>query len=94
MGKDLNFMKVLAKLEMIHSEHPDLRFGEVVQSAVDKYKRRSNVDLHDVTSKHLLSMLTGFDDQTRLNKEIIVQRKIRKLDQLKKKDLTGVGEIG
>lgn len=60
MANDLNFDKILNKLKEIHKEFPDLRFGHVVQTAIDKAKLGPNIDLHDYSSKEILSSLEEF----------------------------------
>jgi len=60
MSHDLNFQKLLDKLQEIHDEFSDLKFGYIVQSALDKGKIGSNKDLHDYSSKHLLLALNEF----------------------------------
>ncbi len=65
MGTDINFDKILNKLKDIHKEFPDLRFGHVVQAAIDSVKKRPNIDLHDYNSKEILTSLTEFERETR-----------------------------
>lgn len=76
MGEDLNFGKILKKLKIIHEQFPDLRFGEVIQKAVDNIKRGANIDLHDISSKKILKALGDFEIQTRDKRN-----KIKKGDQ-------------
>jgi len=62
---DTNFEKVLGKLREIHRKYPDLRFGEVVQKALDESTRIKNTDFHDRNSKQLLKALEEFDKNTK-----------------------------
>lgn len=71
---DTNFLSILDMLRQIHVNHPDLRFGEVVQGACDKYRRNNNTNLHDVSSKALLVMLQDFDSNAKAAKELEAQR--------------------
>ncbi len=77
---DLNFDKIIKKLQEIHKEFPSLRFGEIVQKAVDKKKMSANVDFHDLNSKQILSALDEYHIQ--VDQAI----KIQKLKQKKKGD--------
>lgn len=62
---DAKFKPVLKLLEEIHEEFPDLRFGQVVQGAIDLGVGRGNVDLHDYTSKRFLACLEKFREETK-----------------------------
>lgn len=61
---DTKFNEVVDKLKEIHEKYPDLRFGEVIQTAVDRSKQTKNVQLHDVPSKLFLKALENFDSRT------------------------------
>ena len=65
MGMDINFKKIIKKLEKIHHEFPDLRFGHVVQASIDQTKLKANCDLHDYSSKEILSSLESFKESTK-----------------------------
>ena len=58
---DLNFTKILKKLKEIHTQFPDIRFGQVLQQALDKEKRSHNVDFHDLSSKRILKALSELE---------------------------------
>lgn len=62
---DLNFTKVLDELRAIHTEFPDLRFGQAIQIAIDERKRKPNTDFSDISSKELLASLQSFRENTR-----------------------------
>ena len=68
MATDVNFQKILDKLQEIHDEFPDLKFGYVVQSGLDKGKLWKNCDLHDHSSKHLLIAINEFHRHIQQNK--------------------------
>jgi len=53
MGEDLSFKKITNRLRRIHIEFPDLRFGQVVQAALDKASNTANVDFHNLSSKKI-----------------------------------------
>lgn len=61
---DTNFGKVLEKLKEIHRKYPDLRFGQVVQQAIDESAHKKNLDLHDRNSKQFLRALKEFERKT------------------------------
>jgi hypothetical protein len=50
---DTLFNEIIKKLKEIHKKYPTLRFGDVLQSALDFGKRRQNVNLSDVSSKEI-----------------------------------------
>ncbi len=62
---DAKFKDVIELLGEIHEEFSDLRFGQVVQGAIDLGIGKSNVDLHDYTSKRFLQCLEKFREETR-----------------------------
>ena len=70
MASDLNFRKILEKLRDIHKEFPDLRFGQVLQSAIDLTRQKFNANLHEESSKKILAALTSFQEQTRKTRVI------------------------
>ena len=59
---DLSFEKILEKLKEIHKDYPDLRFGLVIQTAMD-YKEGANVNLHDRSSKAILLALKDYKEK-------------------------------
>jgi len=69
MTEDTNFNAVIEKLSEIHKEFPDLRFGLVIQSAMDKYAATSNMNLHDRNSKQILEALTEFQRETKVRRK-------------------------
>ena len=60
---DLNFDKIIEKLQEIHILDDNLRFGMIVQTAVDRAKSNHNIDFHDMNSKEILTALTNFHDK-------------------------------
>ncbi len=75
---DLNFIKILDKLRDIHEEFPDLRFGEVLQKALDRASNRPNVDFHDLSSKKILLSIGTFKDHTKNARKIAKEKKEKK----------------
>lgn len=69
MSEDLCFEKVLEVLKNIHKEFPDLRFGLVIQSAMDRYAATPNMNLHDRNSKQILDALTDFQRETQVRRK-------------------------
>lgn len=67
MSKDLEFEDIIKELQAIHSAMPDIRFGRIIQEAIDSDKRLHNVNLFDISSKNLLSALKQYniDQQTK-----------------------------
>ncbi len=59
---DLKFNEIIEKLQNIHEEFPDMRFGAVLQAAIDMKRVKKNTDLHDVSSKKILNNLTEYED--------------------------------
>ena len=45
IGKDNNFENIIAELQSIHIEFPDMRFGLVIQIAADTAKRKRTLIL-------------------------------------------------
>lgn len=68
MEEDTNFPEVISKLNEIHQEFPDLRFGRIIQTAVDKYRTGKNIDLHDKSTKDILAALVEFQRKTRYDR--------------------------
>ena len=61
---DMNFNKILEVLKDIHNKFPDLRFGAVIQIAIDTYKNNKNIDLNEKSSKEILKALEEFKLRT------------------------------
>ncbi len=59
---DINFIKVMDELKKLHKEYPTIRFGSLIQMAMDHKKRKLNSNLNDVSSKELLASLGEFRD--------------------------------
>lgn len=57
---DSKFIEITDLLNKIHEDFPDMRFGMILQSAVDIFKKTKNADFHDMTSKQLLKALDDF----------------------------------
>ena len=60
---DLKFTEILAKLNEIHEDFPSLRFGEIIQKALDEHTKIKNIDLHDRNSKSILKALDKFHNK-------------------------------
>ena len=60
---DLKFDEIITELQSIHSDHPDLRFGLIVQASVDKSKMTRAYDFHDISSKEILAALKDYHDE-------------------------------
>ena len=69
MGKDLNFNKIIKVLRDIHKEFEDLRFGLVIQTAIDEHKRKHNTDIHNLNSKNVLNALNKFHERTKIKRD-------------------------
>lgn len=65
---DVNFMPICDKLEQIHAKYPTLRFTEIIQNAIDRNKKISNVNLVDVSSKLLLTALNEYESFLDVNR--------------------------
>jgi len=57
---DINFNKVITELRALHKEYPTMRFGSLIQMAIDTKKKRINFNLNDVSSKELLASVKDF----------------------------------
>lgn len=64
MGQDTNFEKILNELKKINKDYPDIRFGSVVQEAIDIFKKKPNANLYDYSSKVILEALENFHSET------------------------------
>jgi len=60
MLKDLNFEIIMDELRQINKKYPDLRFGSLLQTAIDTQKLSSNVNLHDMSSKQIYLCLKKY----------------------------------
>ena len=61
MAKDLKFDPIIERLQAIHVSFPDLRFGQVLQVAMDKKFRKHNENISDRASKEILTALDEFE---------------------------------
>jgi hypothetical protein len=57
MTEDIKFSEILDVLTAVHTEMPDLRFGEVVQNAVDIAHGERNKNMSGISSKKMLDSL-------------------------------------
>ena len=60
MSEDLSFKKIIVALQDIHKAHPDMRFGQVLQAALDEKTGLVNVDFHDRSSKEIHACLQEY----------------------------------
>ena len=60
MSEDLSFKKIIVALQDIHKAHPDMRFGQVLQAAIDEKTGLVNVDFHDRSSKEIHTCLQEY----------------------------------
>ena len=70
MAKDTLFLEIIEKLKEIHLEFEDLRFGQVIQSALDHHKKRPNLDFHNYSSKVILKALDDFEANTGTKRKV------------------------
>ena len=68
MTKDNLFEDILKELKDIHKLFPDMRFGLVIQNAIDQEKKLSNVDLTDRSSKQLLDALKKYNTKHKIKR--------------------------
>ena len=66
MAEDLNFNKCLEIMRELHEEEPTLRFGEVIQTAIDKKRGGANIDLHNCTSKEIYNCLVKYLEEIKI----------------------------
>jgi hypothetical protein len=66
---DTIFIEILEELSKIHTEFPDMRFGLVIQNAMDSDKRINNVNLNDRSSKQILTALKKFNSDNKSKRE-------------------------
>lgn len=57
---DLKFNEIMNELNEIHSKFPDLRFGQIIQCAIDTSNQITNTNLNDKSSKVILKALQEF----------------------------------
>jgi len=69
MSEDLSFDKIIARLQEIHKEYPDLRFGKVMQVSMDEKTRVSNTNINDRSSKEILTSLDSFQIRVKKQKD-------------------------
>jgi len=65
---DLHFKAIIQELTQIHEQNPDLRFGLVMQTAIDRLKKKSNTDASDIPSKEFLAAIKDFKQYTKTKK--------------------------
>ena len=63
------FNQILTELTDIHNEFPDMRFGMVLQNAMDLDKHIDNVNLTDRSSKQILKALQNFKADNKTKRE-------------------------
>jgi len=78
MAEDLNFEPILQVLLEIHEEFPDLRFGQVLQHAIDRGKSQNNANFFDQSSKVILKSLFDFNEKTKNNREWAKRKQAKK----------------
>ncbi len=66
---DTNFNKVISELKKLHKEYPTMRFGSLIQMAMDHKKKRENFNLNDVSSKEMLIALKDFKEKLEKGKD-------------------------
>ena len=71
MSEDLSFNKIIVALKDIHKAHPDMRFGQVLQAALDEKTGLTNVDFHDRSSKEIHTSLVIYQSN-------VIKRRERK----------------
>lgn len=60
MTEDIKFGEILEVLTAIHTEMPDLRFGEAVQNAVDIAHGERNKNISGISSKKMLESVEKY----------------------------------
>lgn len=63
MTEDKHFKDIMDELKKIHLEFPDMRFGQVVQVALDEHSKKSNMSITDKSSKFMLTALNNFHEK-------------------------------
>ncbi len=69
MADDKQFKNIIKALQDLHKDNPDLRFGAVVQMAIDKGSMGTNKDLHDISSKKFLTHINNYNKTLNRRKE-------------------------
>lgn len=70
--EDKLFKEIIKELNEIHKEFPDMRFGLVVQNAMDEDKNLSNVNLNDRSSKQILTAVKHYKDKNKVKRGKII----------------------
>ena len=83
MSQDPLFEDILKELARIHEAFPDMRFGQVMQNAVDLGRKSHNIDINQRSSKQILFSLTEFNTHHKIKRE----RAKNKKDNVKNRDL-------
>ncbi len=60
MSQDLKFNEIITELQRIHKDFPDMKFGDVIQEAVDINQKKHNNNLFDLSSKKIFTCLQNF----------------------------------
>ena len=80
----MTFDEIIAALQQIHVKMPDLSFGEIIQVATDRAKKRTNVCVADLPDKQLLTALQAYAGQEETaRKEDLVRSERQKRLQTK-----------
>lgn len=88
---DLNFQNCLDELAEIHKLMPDLKFGEVLQNALDKYKGRANCDLCQHSTKYILEALRWYKEKNASQRKIAYVETRGFAQKIEKKEVTKNG---
>lgn len=78
---DANFDEIMQTLRDIHEQQPEMAFGKIIQTAIDRHKKKMNVDLHDLTSKEIKTALQGWKED--IQKVKIKEKEIKIRDELR-----------
>ena len=62
---DTLFEQSMEIMKNIHKNYPDLRFGEVMQKAVDDFKKKPNTDFTQMSTKQIFNSLKNFEEKTK-----------------------------
>ena len=63
MGKDLNFDKITAEINIIHTRFPDMKFGSIIQIALDEGMIGRNINLCNVNSKQIYKAIKNYKEK-------------------------------
>ncbi len=69
MSEDLSFQKILDLLKEIHEEFPGMRFGQVLQVAMDENTLCNNTNFFDRSSKKIFLSLSKYHEKCCKQKE-------------------------